>query len=196
MHHMLNEIGSTIGIGIGIDLGIKMRIAENLTDIWITDRIGNSLLQENNKETLEAWCTTLPCSQDYYHLTLWITMMNPPNNSRQNPHKDCKYNAKELEQILPFKNIFINANTIPERLLILKSQMLLAMFNYWVGNGQEPRDQEESQSWTKVVVYAMIDKFGSNLIFFRDWQFGVQTTDIWTAGWHGNPTISVQSIPM
>ena len=91
--------------------------------------------------------------------------MNPLNNSRQSPCKDCKYNAKELEQILPFKNIFINANTIPERLLILKSQILPAMFNYWVGNGQEPRDQEESRSWAKVVVYAMIDKFGSSLIF-------------------------------
>ena len=116
--------------------------------------------------------------------------------SHQNPRKDCKYNAKELKQILSFKNIFINANTIPEQLLILQSQILSVMFNYWVENGQEPRDQEESWSWAKVVVYAMIDKFGCNLIFSRDWQFGVQTTGIWTAEWHGNSTISAQSVSM
>ena len=64
--------------------------------------------------------------------------------------RDCTYNAKELEQILPFKNIFIEANTIPERLLILRSNILPAMFNYWAVNGKEPKDEEESKMWAKV----------------------------------------------
>jgi hypothetical protein len=66
------------------------------------------------------------------------------------PRKDCTYNAKELEQILPFKNMFIEATTIPERILILRSQILPAMFNYWATNGKDPRDPEESRSWAKV----------------------------------------------
>jgi hypothetical protein len=76
--------------------------------------------------------------------------MNPPQISHQKPRKDCQYNAKELEQILPFKNPFIQASTVPERILILRSQILPAMFNYWAANGKEPTDQDESQSWAKV----------------------------------------------
>jgi hypothetical protein len=82
--------------------------------------------------------------------TIFSLTMTPATNSQQRPRKDCTYNAKELEQILPFKNMFIEASTIPERILILRSQILPAMFNYWATNGKDPRDQEESQLWAKV----------------------------------------------
>ena len=72
----------------------------------------------------------------------------------ESPHrksrKNCKYNADELKEIMPFKESFVTATTIPERVLILRSKILPAMFNYWAANGKEPRDQEESQTWAKV----------------------------------------------
>jgi hypothetical protein len=76
--------------------------------------------------------------------------MNTPEDLHRRPRKDCKYSAGELEQILPFKNDFINASTIPERTLIMRSQILPAMFNYWATKGKEPKDVDESQSWAKV----------------------------------------------
>ena len=76
--------------------------------------------------------------------------MNAPENSHKKLRKDCKYNAEELQQILPFKSSFIKATTIPERILILRSQILPAMFNYWAENGKQPKDEEESQLWAKV----------------------------------------------
>jgi hypothetical protein len=82
--------------------------------------------------------------------TIFSVTMSVQKDSQQKPRKDCTYNAKELEQILPFKHMFIEASTIPERILILRSQILPAMFNYWATNGKDPRDQEESRSWAKV----------------------------------------------
>ena len=76
--------------------------------------------------------------------------MNLAEHSQPKLRKDCTYNAQELEQILPFKNMFIQASAIPERILTLRSQILPAMFNYWATIGKEPKDQAESQSWAKV----------------------------------------------
>ena len=41
--------------------------------------------------------------------------MNAPKKSQEKIHKDCKYSNEELEQILPFKNIFIEADRSEER---------------------------------------------------------------------------------
>jgi hypothetical protein len=76
--------------------------------------------------------------------------MNASENTRHKIRKDCKYKSEELDQILPFKQIFINADTVPQRILILRSQILPAMFNYWAANGKEPKDEEESRSRAKV----------------------------------------------
>jgi len=77
-------------------------------------------------------------------------MMNDGEKLHQRPRKDCMYNAKELEQILLFKTTFIGASTIAEHILILRSQILPTIFNYWAVNGKEPIDQDESRAWDKV----------------------------------------------
>ncbi|KAF8958980.1 hypothetical protein BDZ97DRAFT_1923291 [Flammula alnicola] len=56
--------------------------------------------------------------------------------AHKKPRKDCKYSAKELEQIQAFKKEFIMADTIDKRATILKTQILPAMCNYWVSTGQ------------------------------------------------------------
>ena len=76
--------------------------------------------------------------------------INEPERFHHIPCKDCRFNVKELEQILLFKNYFIQSSTISEHLLILWSQILPTMFNYWALQGKEPRDKEESQTWAKV----------------------------------------------
>jgi hypothetical protein len=76
--------------------------------------------------------------------------MNNAGNPHKNLRKDCKYRAEELGQILPFKELFIKAKTIPERILVLRSQILPAMFNYWAATGKEPKDESESQVRAKV----------------------------------------------
>ena len=80
----------------------------------------------------------------------WSFIPTPIFAMNPKPRKDCTYSAKELEQILLFKDSFIKATTIPERMLILRSQILPAMFNYWAANGKEPNDQEESKARAKV----------------------------------------------
>ena len=78
--------------------------------------------------------------------------MNAPEKAHQKLQKDCKYGNEELQQILPFKNMFIDANTVPQWILILRNEILLAMFNYWALNGKEPKDEGESQLWAKVPI--------------------------------------------
>ncbi|KAF8876020.1 hypothetical protein CPB84DRAFT_1752522 [Gymnopilus junonius] len=67
------------------------------------------------------------------------------------PHKDCKYSQEEMEQILPFKESFIESGTASAHLLIMKSKILPAMFTYWQGLGKEPRDAEEGKAWAKIL---------------------------------------------
>ena len=78
--------------------------------------------------------------------------MSNPQNLQPKPRKDCKYSAVELQQILPFKTAFITARTVPEQILILKTQILAAMVNYWNATGKQLQDQEESQLWAKVKI--------------------------------------------
>lgn len=61
---------------------------------------------------------------------------------------DCRYNLEELAKILPFKEDFI-AGTISDRILILKRDILPAIFNYWQGLGKE-YDSIQSKILSKV----------------------------------------------
>lgn len=63
----------------------------------------------------------------------------------------------EIERIISFKLQFIQATTVPERVLILKSQILPAMFNYWAEIGREPKDEEESRAQAKVTIQVVIE---------------------------------------
>ena len=91
------------------------------------------------------------CLQHYHpFLTTMSMQMNPTGNPPKKLRKDSKYSAQELEQIVPFKEIFIKAQTIPDRILILRSQILPAMFNHWAATGKEPKDEAESQLRAKV----------------------------------------------
>jgi uncharacterized protein with von Willebrand factor type A (vWA) domain len=62
---------------------------------------------------------------------------------------DCKYDADELREIRPFKADFV-AGTIPQRMALLKSKILPAMFNYWQELGKE-YDSQESKAISKVL---------------------------------------------
>ena len=92
--------------------------------------------------------------QCYHHInsTLSSISMNALKKAHQKLWKDCKYSHEELQQILPFKNMFIDANTVPQQILILQNEILPVMFNYWALNGKEPKDEGESQLWAKVPI--------------------------------------------
>lgn len=75
--------------------------------------------------------------------------MSEPDNSHKPPRKDCIYTPQELQQILPFRDIY-KKGTKAERVLVMKSQVLPAMFNYWASNGKHPQSEEESRDWAKV----------------------------------------------
>lgn len=81
-------------------------------------------------------------------------MMDVDINEAETPHRkvrrECKYTQQEMNQILPFKNSYINAGTSQERLLILKTQIMVNMFNYWTQNGDGPKSEEETQVRAKV----------------------------------------------
>ena len=103
--------------------------------------------------------------------------MNNTENALKKLRKDCKYSAEELEQIVPFKEIFIKAKTIPEQILILRSQILPVMFNHWAATGKDPKDEAESQSQAKVIAisshsveYGQIDHQELTVWCSNNWQ--------------------------
>lgn len=61
---------------------------------------------------------------------------------------DCRYNEVEVSKILPFKTDFMAAS-IPNRMTILKRDILPAMFNYWQEIGKE-YDSNASKMLSKV----------------------------------------------
>ena len=108
--------------------------------------------------------------------------MDAPKKAHQKLQKDCKYSNEELQQILLFKNIFIDANTVPQWILILQNEILLVMFNYWALNVKEPKDEGEGQLWTKVPILEhdlQNDKEYSYYIS-RHWWCGAWITGEWS----------------
>jgi len=63
---------------------------------------------------------------------------------------DCKYNQNELDEILPYKLDFING-TIPERMQLLKGEILPKLFNYWESLGKV-YNSIESKIISKVIL--------------------------------------------
>ena len=78
--------------------------------------------------------------------------MNAPEKSQKGICKDCKYSNEELEQILPFKNIFIGTDMVSQQILILQNEILLVMCNYWALKGKGLKDEDESQLLAKVCI--------------------------------------------
>ncbi|PPQ94151.1 hypothetical protein CVT25_008019 [Psilocybe cyanescens] len=64
--------------------------------------------------------------------------------------KKCKpkmFSADELQHILPFKETFVKARTVKERLLILTNHILVAIFNYWASQECIPNVAQEIITW-------------------------------------------------
>lgn len=72
-------------------------------------------------------------------------------NSPRKPRRGGKYDIETLEQIMPFKESFVKSITIAERAQILQTEILPAMFTYWSAKGKNPKDEEESKLWAKVL---------------------------------------------
>jgi len=72
--------------------------------------------------------------------------------AQKKPRKDCKYNAQERKAIEPFKHIYQSQTTRDGRLLILRSQILPAMFNYWVSVGNDTEDHDSRMKRARVYV--------------------------------------------
>lgn len=87
---------------------------------------------------------------------------NQTERLHKNPRKDSRYNAKEHEQMLPFKENFVKSMTPADRLLILRNQILPAMFNYWASVGKYPRDEQESRDWTRVNLQELTQWLSNN----------------------------------
>jgi hypothetical protein len=68
-------------------------------------------------------------------------MPSDKENSHKPPRKDCQYSPEEMDQICPFKVEYKKA-TQPERLIIMKTKILPAMFNYWTSQGKRPMEEE------------------------------------------------------
>jgi hypothetical protein len=66
--------------------------------------------------------------------------------------KDCRYNAEERKAIDLFKHTYQSQTTRDGRLVVLKSQILPAMFNHWVSVGRDPQDQAERETQARVCV--------------------------------------------
>ena len=78
--------------------------------------------------------------------------------AQKKPRKDCKYNTQERKVIEPFKKDYQSQTTRDGRLLMLKTQILPAMFNYWVSVGKDPQDQDGREQRARVCLMLYRDK--------------------------------------
>ncbi|KAF8814119.1 hypothetical protein BYT27DRAFT_7250340 [Phlegmacium glaucopus] len=74
--------------------------------------------------------------------------MSQPMNDRQH-RKDCKYTAEERKVMGPYKESFRTQTTKAGHLQILRTDILPAIFNYWVNNGNTPKDDNDSRLCVK-----------------------------------------------
>jgi hypothetical protein len=72
----------------------------------------------------------------------------PPHKKR--PQSNCKYTAEERQVIEVYKVAYRTATTKEERVVILRKDILPAIFVYWAGKGQDPQTEEESRFRSKV----------------------------------------------
>jgi hypothetical protein len=73
----------------------------------------------------------------------------PPQNKKR-PQSNCKYSAKEQQVIEVHKVAYRTAATKEERVLILRRDILPAIFAYWATENQEPQSEDESRVCSKV----------------------------------------------
>lgn len=119
-----------------------------------------------------------------------------PQDPPRPPRKDCRYNARELEQILPFKEAYVKAVTKPQRVTIMKTSILPTMFGYWASIGKDPVDPELAKLRASVSsslrdVWKEITD-GTN----RNYVIGVRTTGACIKGWLIKSSPSVKSEQM
>jgi hypothetical protein len=67
--------------------------------------------------------------------------MSYEGNMHKPPRRDCQYTEEEMDQMRPFKANYKKA-TQAERLIIMRTKILPAMFNYWTSQGKRPTDEE------------------------------------------------------
>jgi hypothetical protein len=60
------------------------------------------------------------------------------------------YNSDEMKQIIPFREPFINARNVQERMTILQNDILPALFNFRQEQGTLPTEIDILQSMAKV----------------------------------------------
>jgi hypothetical protein len=93
-------------------------------------------------------------SQPSLFITIIMSDPNPnsnPNQARRVVRKGRKYNAIELDQILPFKQSYLQAENVHQRAMVLHDRILPAIFNYWFSKGWNPtKEQEETTRKSKV----------------------------------------------
>lgn len=79
------------------------------------------------------------------NLAQMLTQVSPRKS-----RKDSKYNAEERKAIDPFKETYRSQTTRDGRLMVLKTQILPAMFNYWSKAGEQLRNKEDEVSRARV----------------------------------------------
>lgn len=119
--------------------------------------------------------------------------MTEPQKLQKPPRKDCIYYARELQQIEPYREKYRKASK-PERLQIMKSEILPAMFNYWEKLQEGPKDEAESRDWARVMTIDFVQKLcltqsDSNCLG------GVQTTGECLKVLGANPIIGNPNAP-
>jgi hypothetical protein len=81
------------------------------------------------------------------------THMSTEQVTRRKARKDCKYTAEERKVIDLYKEEFRSETTKAGRVLILRSKILPAIFNYWVQNGTPPKDEDDSRQCARVTFH-------------------------------------------
>ena len=82
--------------------------------------------------------------------------LHPPTTGHKLPRRDCRYTPEEVAAIIAYKDAFVNAKSVPDRIGILKCDIGPAMFSYWKQKGKVPRTITEMQEWTKVLWHILL----------------------------------------
>jgi hypothetical protein len=72
------------------------------------------------------------------------------------PRKDALYSREELEVINKYREEYRQQTTRELRAAVLKTKILVDLFNFWLQQGRAPADEESSVSRMKVSLLNVI----------------------------------------
>jgi hypothetical protein len=83
-------------------------------------------------------------------LSFFLFVMSDNPAKARKPRKDCQYSPDEMQVIGKYKEEYRQQTTRHARANVIRTKILVDLFNYWVEKGRGPVNEEDSIARQKV----------------------------------------------